>query len=99
MELVIELRGLQSPGWFEGLTGKMRANPDLANVHLSETRPAPGTFGASRKAKVKAHLSAKDVLSTAAELALGLGKSEKRRDSTHGIRENRCDRPSVRRLV
>lgn len=69
MELVIELRGLESPNWFEDLTRKMRANPDLANVQLFEVRPTPGALGASRKTKVKAHLSAKDVLSTAAELA------------------------------
>lgn len=69
MELIIELRGLQSPNWFEDLTRRMGANPDLAHVQLFEVPQAPGTFGASRKAKVKAHFSAKDVLSTAAELA------------------------------
>src|SRR5437773_2108575 len=62
MELVIELRGLASSGWFEELT-KSLAMTNLANVQLSELRPAPGTFGAILTPKVKARLS------TAAELA------------------------------
>lgn len=63
METVIEIRGLDLPGWFEELTSRLDAEGDIAPASLSALRAPPGAVGASAAERFRAHLQ------TAAQLA------------------------------
>jgi hypothetical protein len=69
MDLVVELPVLVSDGWFEEVSRRAAATPELADVTLTELRPPMGGMGADLVPRLKvAYDATKDVVGLVAAL-------------------------------